>query len=418
MKVSLVVALVAVSAPRASASSLEDVTKIAPQPLMVESFHLADLQSPDHRPRLLHALTTTGLIAIHPSDTYTDTDSDNHDFGQTRDTAYEHMCRCFPNTSRIDVETARNTDPNSNDAADSVLLRDGQTTRTTWATATVGYDDPLTLPKSLQQQCGPDTVAALENLRDSVAHVSAAVVQALDQILIHDHHRQPGAPPLPPLLRTKYGGSYSSIHDIVQASQHLEHFHYYSKQREELPATTTTATDKTELHQQQHPYSLPLHTDAGLFLAFVPGQSCHQGRTSSNDQEDSSFLVQDDQGRLRRAVFSTTPSVVIMMGVGAEHWLQLPSHQRVSSSTTPSSSSSSSSSRSPLRATRHAVQMAAGDERVWYGMSTFRSSSRLFSRRVGGVWVHSLTLSLIFLCSALGARSCLGSNCSSRTNLC
>jgi hypothetical protein len=376
MKVSLVVAIVAVSVPSASASSIAP----CPQQLKVESFHLAELQSPEHRPRLLHALTTTGLVAIHPSDTHTeiardsDSDSGSTAFGQTRDTAYEQMCLCFPNTSRIDIDVERNshpTHPNNNDASDTVLLRDGQTTRTTWATATVGFDAPLALPESLQQQCGPDTVAALEDLRDAVAHVSAAFVQALDRIFIQNNRHQAASPPLP-LLRNKYGGSYSSIHDIVQASQHLEHFHYYSKQ----PAATT-ATGKTE-SQQQHPYSLPLHTDAGLFLAFVPGQSCFQEQDNG-----SSFVVKDDQGRLRRAVFPTTPSVVIMMGVGAEHWLQLPSQQLAGGS---------SSGAPPLRATQHAVQMAAGDERVWYGMSTF-SRRFLFSPRLGRVcfgFTHSL----------------------------
>jgi hypothetical protein len=121
---------------------------------------------------------------------------------------------------------------------------------------------------------------------------------------------------------------------MVKASQNLEHFHVYSKQEEE-----------DAIDQSNHGESsvLDVHTDAGLFLAFVPGMRC-------NGADDSSDFYVSVNGSIKKAVFPPG-SIGIMLGMGAERWLQTPL---------------------PLRATRHAVKMESGQRRAWYGLSTYQ----------------------------------------------
>ena len=94
---------------------------------------------------------------------------------------------------------------------------------------------------------------------------------------------------------------------------------------------------------------LDVHTDAGLFLAFVPGKH-YTSDESDEDSDEGDFYVKiSDDGALQRAVFAPG-SVGVMLGLGAEQWLQ---------------------TWMPLKATRHAVHMEAGASRAWYGMSEF-----------------------------------------------
>ena len=290
-----------------------------PPLLRVESFSLSDLTAGKHQDKLAHSLSTTGLIAIHvPAG-----EEDHVDFAQAREMAMAGMCECW--------EALEGTN--------SVTLQDGETRRTTLATATIGTT-PLALTTSsndaslLQAACGPDTVDALESLRDYVAAASNGFVRALDRLLLHGV----AAAGSHLLLRDSYGGSYPTVQSIVKASKHLEHFHYYEK-----PPHTHNNQEAT----------LKLHTDAGLFLAFVPGRSCHE----PEEEESQSFFVQDEDGILRRAVFPDG-AIAVMLGAGAEHWLE---------------------TSMALRATRHAVHMSAGEARVWYGMSKFLRFSHFAS---------------------------------------
>ena len=123
--------------------------------------------------------------------------------------------------------------------------------------------------------------------------------------------------------------------DRRDGANHLEHFHVYNKEPEvgsfELVGNT--------------PDTLQWHTDAGLFLAFVPGVTCGK----DGDTPDTSFWVMDPATRRpARAVFPRG-SIAIMMGVGAEHWMDTPGLA--------------------LKATKHAVKMKHGITRAWYGMS-------------------------------------------------
>jgi len=141
-------------------------------------------------------------------------------------------------------------------------------------------------------------------------------------------------------LETKYGSIYRTMASIVDSANHLEHFHHYSKQQQQQQQASTSSNKKT----------VEWHTDAGLFLTFLPAYDCQSGGV----KQDDSFWVQLPNGEQAPAYFEPG-SVAVMMGVGAEHWLQ-------------TSTSSSSTPNYLFKATRHAVKMNQSTSRVWYGM--------------------------------------------------
>lgn len=246
-------------------------------------------------PFFQETLTTTGLLALSLAGSST-----------ARDTALGGLCRCSTRLSELQ-------------GGDSVTLGDGQTIRSTLATATVGTS-PLPLGDDLAQVCGAETAQAMETLRDQVAEASGLFLRALDRYLLASAFT--GS-----ILKNSYGGSYDTVSSVVAAASNLEHFHVYRKQENLLEELDTKP-------------ALQVHTDAGLFLAFVPAHGC------SAKGEDESFYLKDAQGNLQRAVFPPN-SVAIMLGAGAENWLQ---------------------TSVPLKATRHSVRMESGVSRAWYGM--------------------------------------------------
>jgi hypothetical protein len=279
---------------------------------LVPGFTIAELESGSRANDLLNVLTTTGLFSV-----VVETEKDKADLATIRQSAFSGLCACLPNDPNILTRVP---------GVDAALLADG-TTRTTLATATVGTT-PLALPfKELQQAgCGVATLQAMDMLRDQVAWVSHAFQQALDKVILNQMKEEDhdGV-----LLERTNGTPFMTVSSIVKAAQNLEHFHVYAKSSESLGSTP----------------SLDIHTDAGLYLAFVPGMSCD----SVNQDDSNDFFVRATDGLLHRARFPQG-SVGIMMGAGAENWLRLP----------PTVS---------LRATRHAVSMNAGNTRAWYGMS-------------------------------------------------
>ena len=267
---------------------------------IVPSFSLQELLLNQRSEEFATILKTTGLLTIESS-------SFNSMF---RHAALDGLCRC--ENQLLQVENS-----------DTALLDDGSTVRKTVATATAG-NTPRPLPTNLAQHCGLDTATSMEQIRDEVAVVADAFVGALDRFILSSGNNNYSSM----LLRDSKGLSYDRVASIVKAGNHLEHFHVYSKK---------TATEES---------SLDWHTDAGLFLAFVPALNCRES-TSGDHDADESFWFKDENGVSTRAIFQPN-SIAIMLGAGVEHWLQSPV---------------------PLRATRHAVTMRKGDERAWYGMS-------------------------------------------------
>jgi len=292
----------------------------------VPVFTVQELLHPDDDARtaeLLEILGTTGLISV------VDDHHETTSFAQTRRDGLLGLCQCSSTTTSSLFQQVN--------GVDSAVLADG-TKRTTLATATVG-ETPLELPQDIQDACSTKTVHALEQLRDRVAYISHAFVSFLDRQLVLHRAADSNNEKASWLLRSQNNNkAYHSIQSIVRASQNLEHFHVYEK-------------DNNESNHNKDNKVLDVHTDAGLFLAFVPGQQCHSDNDDDHD-DSSDFYIQTMDGSLQRAVFAPG-AVGVMLGVGAEHWLRhVPAGV-------------------PLRATRHAVRMEPGHhKRAWYGMST------------------------------------------------
>lgn len=251
----------------------------------------------------MSALTTTGLISIDEMDITYD---------KARTSAFQGLCDCTQSSDFLSIQgTERAT-----------LLNIKSATRTTLATATVG-STLLSLPQTdLERICGVETAESMEILRDYVAHVSEKFMRALDTMINPQVSTA--------LLKTKHGVEFTSIQSIVQAATNLEHFHVYSK-----PGDKENEDEDTSL--------LPLHTDAGLFLTFVPGMSCHGG-----EENIGHFYIESPISKQQeRAVFAPN-TIGIMLGHGAQHWLHY-------------------SSGIQLRATRHAVKLNKGESRAWFG---------------------------------------------------
>jgi hypothetical protein len=286
----------------------------------VPVFSLQELRDGSRRDELEHILVTTGLLSVIGSD------QDMSVFRKTRQDAFAGLCACMKNDQSDKFASVQ--------GLDSSMLSD-QTTRITLATATIG-DTPLPLDRTNLEDagCASDTVQSLDDLRDYVAWVSKSFVSSLDEVLMSSSKTTES------VLRTSQGQNYASLSSIVKASQNLEHFHLYSK-----------PDDSNEM------FDLDFHTDAGLFLTFVPGMACDVEANTMKQSHD--FYFQMD-GTTVRAIFNEN-SVGIMLGVGAEHWIK---------------------TSKKLKATRHAIAISPGQSRAWYGMSKYTTSDSSLSKDV------------------------------------
>jgi hypothetical protein len=302
----------------------------------VPTFDLLELRhlsaSDDHQESLRYVLRDTGLLSISV------TNSPSAAAIRTiRQVARATICSCL------------RSDDNSAHArtVSGGILADG-TRRTTLATATIG-SSPIPLLWKEQEgikgsggggSCSDEAASSLEALRDVVFGISQEFIAALDGLLDDDNHHQNRT-----LLKTARGRSYRTMQDIIRASHNLEHFHLYEKEQTDDCENDVNGDNDDGRRSET---VLPIHTDAGLFLVFVPGMDCDNPHTPSND---SSLLVERRNGIVQRARFEPD-TFGVLFGSGAEHWL-LPNNPL------------------QVRATRHAVRMRCGSRRAWYGMSTY-----------------------------------------------
>ena len=312
----------------------------------VPTFTFSDLQDGTRDGDLEDTLTSTGLLAIRVR-----IPEDNQGFYD-----FEGLCHC------------RNNIGPHIPGADRIILDDGVTTRSTIATATMGTEQPLALPQQeITKSCGLEygnVHSNLEDARDLVSNTaSKAFVPALDRLINERTQDQDNDKHY--VLSLKSGGKYHSIKSVVDDAVHLEHFHVYDKAEN---------SDETQTKQENKEMATPVdkaldwHTDAGLFLAFLPGKRCNLQSSDTNinnvDQDDSFHVMvpssTSSSSSEMRAKFPQAKSgeiiVAIMLGTGAEHWLELSKNYDLQ-----------------LRATKHAVKMRTGQARVWYGMSEFNS---------------------------------------------
>ena len=312
-------------------SSLVCSAEVSSSSYQVPTFTIQDLQSGRRDGDLTEVLVTTGLLAVRVPM--------NDGFRFPAKKVLNGLCEC-----RNEIEKIPD--------GQKTLLNDGQTTRSTIATATFGSDRPLSLPANeINQVCSSNGLAGrMESLRDIVSQAAGSnFVPSLDRLIRQSWRNERT------MLEVKIGNDYKSMAAIVEDAKHLEHFHVYSKEENDV------SNDFVKENDEAVDEALDWHTDAGLFLAFLPAVSC------TNDKLDNSFHIKvpsidERTGRQYdkevRAVFPNDREgeviVAIMMGAGAQHWLKTPPGLK-------------------LRATKHAVRMKSGEERAWYGMSTFIS---------------------------------------------
>jgi len=299
----------------------------------VPAFSTQDLFSGRRDADLASTLVTTGLLAIRvPVKTGKSSDGQNAIYG--RKSPLSGLCECRERIGEIH-------------GGESTLLVDGKTTRSTIATATFGSDRPLSLPtRDIDSICGLGLANDLEDVRDYVSRAAGgAFVPALDRLLRFSWRNRTVLPVI-------NGEGYKTVSSVVEDAKHLEHFHVYSKE-----GSRSSNSEENEYDSHVVDTALDWHTDAGLFLAFLPAVSC-----ADIDKPDNSFYIKiptidektgKEYGKELQAVFPNERDdeivVALMLGAGAEHWLQTPPGLK-------------------LRAARHAVRMKSGEERAWYGM--------------------------------------------------
>lgn len=155
----------------------------------------------------------------------------------------------------------------------------------------------------------PEIQPELELLRHLVEMTANSVAMSLDLAKIHIN------------VEMKNGNILTSMSQVVGQAKRLDHFHLY-----EGNSTTQSST-------------LPMHVDAGIFIAFVP--PLWKGQKSKKD--NSGLLVQLPNGKIESVLLNKN-SVVIMVGLGAQKFLNLPLH--------------------PVP---HSLHVQSGTFRSWYG---------------------------------------------------
>lgn len=292
----------------------------------VTPFHISDLRDGTKDEELAQILTSTGIFSIRiPMD-----ENQPYDNSDNNLLLSSTLCNCAPSFSNIK-------------GGDVNLLHDHLTTRHTIATATMGLHAPVPLPhEDIVHYCGKDSIQNWEWTRDYVSHaVSYGFLPALDRLLSKDSLKD--ADSSKTLLMKRNGDSYDSISSIVQDAIHLEHFHVYRKDM--IDSVTQEDT-------------LKWHTDAGLFLAFLPAMNCE-----SNGDDDASFYIKvpttttttteeeltQEPHLVQYPVANSNERIVnIMMGAGMEQWIKSPVDLQI-------------------KATKHAVKMKDGVSRAWFG---------------------------------------------------
>lgn len=313
------------------------------------------------------ALSTTGLIAVRLDDD--DDDDNDHQnlqgyYSRDRRIALDGLCSCVDHPEFLKL-----------DQTHDLIFPRSTTQRTSVATATVGLNHPLPLPDGLDETCGVDVVHAMEGLRDVVASVSNAFITALDTNIVQSRARVKPSSSSTVLLRDKQRGkSYNSISDIVSAANHLEHFHVYTNNYD---STHTNEEKEAKMNNNNNNNNIAWdwHTDAGLFLVFVPAWDCNNqndGNNNNNNGIDKSFYYRDGRnGTPIRAKFDGDRTAIVMLGQGAQDWLNLPKPFNPKN-------------QSLLKATSHSVRWeesnpssslliqydnhAQPQRRAWYGM--------------------------------------------------
>lgn len=141
-----------------------------------------------------------------------------------------------------------------------------------------------------------------------------------------------------PLLMTEDRFPFSTVAEIVEHGEHLEHFHSYQHFDERTPAS------------DQH--TIDFHLDQGLFLVFAPGRMTHQD-ASRPASLSTGFMIELPDGSPAIVDFDDDDDLVILLGDGVNQYIN-PHFSDVEG----------------FRALPHALSLSKHSQdqaRVWYG---------------------------------------------------
>jgi hypothetical protein len=218
------------------------------------------------------------------------------------------------------LETAAGCFSATEPTLSTAVLDDGIVRRT--------FSASLTDNTKREFPCG-EAAAFQSKLQRLTAHVDAAselVARNMDLALA-----MAGAHVEVPIVQKEWfepQHTLSSMQDIVGSTAgHLDHVHVY--------AGGSDAGAET----------LSMHTDAGLFIAIVPGMYFDADGASTEEPDDSGFVVETRAGEAMK-IDVPDDVVLFMSGVGLRDWLGL-----------------------PMDATRHALQLPKDADvlRSWFG---------------------------------------------------
>jgi hypothetical protein len=306
------------------------------------------------------SLNKNGLIAIQ-MDGYGGIDQSSEappmKYEDARATALNGLCTCA-----YDADHGTDSYGGNNDHIFRTVVGQrsdkSSISRTTFAAATLPKNIRRRLPVTkLTQACGVNVVNAMKTLREHVSEATSLFTGAIDQMLVISAKNQEQQ-----LLFTNQGDSFGSLASIIESSSHLEHFHLYEKHDK---SESTMAGINSKVNDDN--LILDLHTDAGLFLAFVPGYNCNFN--SDDGWARSGLYVRDSTesnslSKLKRVIFPKN-SVGVLLGIGMQNWIT--TSPIIKSLQNPNSKDTT---RISFEATHHAVYMPLGEQsRTWYGTS-------------------------------------------------
>jgi len=180
----------------------------------------------------------------------------------------------------------------------------------------------LVLKDNILSDC-PQIQPQLRSLRDLVQKASNLIAMALDQSKINVQ------------IEMIDGKTLTSMAQILSQAKQLDHFHLY------------------EGNSTAHSVAMDIHLDAGIFIAFVPPLW-----KDHKDDQDSGLLIQLPNGEIEPVVLNEN-TVVIMVGLGAQRFLQI-----------------------PLRPVPHALQVFQGTLRSWYGRMILVPDDMILDRNI------------------------------------
>jgi hypothetical protein len=200
-------------------------------------------------------------------------------FKEARETALSSLAECLEKDSKNSVQT---------------VMNDGSKRLTTGAGNLQG------VPQEMTSICG----SASNNLRSVIDTATRQLLKLLDA------SATPSA--------SEVMAPYHSFMDLSQNGEHLEHLHsYFAPQAHEHSKQILSSSSK--------PFTMDLHTDAGLFIAMTNGYYSSTSSPSSSSFSSASpprngLYIQLPSGEVVEA--ETEPdSLVFMIGQGSADWL-------------------------------------------------------------------------------------------------